>query len=87
MHRRDRLLETMTALLCDNPKVLDTPGAVQVRNCNLIGYAENILGFPGGGLSYRHAADGRVVPRRHLSTCNCAYRRYSIRATFLRGHG
>ena len=55
-------------------------GAVLVRDCNAIGYAESILGFPGGGLRYLDAADGRVVPTMHLSTCNCAYRREAIEA-------
>ena len=64
--------------LRNNPRILGVAGAVLVRNCGLIGYAENILGFPGGGLRYRHAAKGGVVPTRHLSTCNCAYRRDAI---------
>ena len=71
-------LESLTAPLCDDPKVLGVAGAVLVRDCNLIGYAENILGFPGGGLRYRDGAGGRVVPTRHLSSCNCAYRREAI---------
>src|SRR4029453_17580941 len=41
---------------------------------------ESILGFPGGGLRYYHAAGGRVVPTALLSTCNCAYRRTAIEA-------
>jgi GT2 family glycosyltransferase len=53
-------------------------GAVLVRNCGHIGYAENILGFPGGGLRYLHHAQELVVPTRYLSTCNCAYRRKAI---------
>jgi GT2 family glycosyltransferase len=46
----------------------------------VIGYAESVLGFPGGGLRYLAAAAGRVVPTTHLSTCNCAYRREAIEA-------
>ena len=64
-------------LLAD-PTVGGAAGAVMVRDCNAIGYAESILGFPGGGLRYLDAADGRVVPTAHLSTCNCAYRREAI---------
>lgn len=59
-------------------RLLGVAGAVLVRNCGAIGYAENILGFPGGGLRYLHEANGRVVPTRHLSTCNCAYRRQAV---------
>src|SRR5207247_2383836 len=51
---------------------------VLVRDCNAVGYAENILGFPGGGLRYLAAAGGRVVPTAFLSTCNCVYRRAAI---------
>ncbi len=58
--------------------VLGVAGAVMVRDCGRIGYAENILGFPGGGLRYRHAAQGLLTPTRFLSTCNCAYRREAI---------
>lgn len=63
-----------------DPAVAGTAGAVMVRDCNAVGYAENILGFPGGGLRYVAAAHGRVVPTRFLSTCNCVYRRAAIEA-------
>ena len=63
-----------------DPAVAGTAGAVLVRDCNAVGYAENILGFPGGGLRYLAAAGGRVVPTRFLSTCNCVYRRAAIEA-------
>ncbi len=59
-------------------RLLGVAGAVLVRNCGAVGYAENILGFPGGGLRYLDGANGRVVPTRHLSTCNCAYRRQAV---------
>lgn len=71
-------LEALTAPFAGAPGVLGVAGAVMVRDCGAIGYAENILGFPGGGVRYRHAAGGRVVPTRYLSTCNCAYRRDAI---------
>ena len=61
-----------------DPQTLGVAGAIMVRDCGVIGYAENILGFPGGGLRYLHAAGGRVVPTRYLSTCNCAYRRKAV---------
>lgn len=71
-------IENLTAPLRANPEILGVAGAVLVRDCGPIGYAENILGFPGGGLRYRHAARGRVVPTRYLSTCNCAYRKEAV---------
>jgi GT2 family glycosyltransferase len=74
-------IETLTAPMQHDESILGVAGAVLVRECGLIGYAENILGFPGGGLRYLHAARGRVVPTRYLSTCNCAYRRSAILRT------
>jgi GT2 family glycosyltransferase len=72
-------LDALLAPLAD-PAVAGVAGAVLVRDCNAVGYAENILGFPGGGLRYLAAARGRVVPTTFLSTCNCAYRRAAIEA-------
>ena len=71
-------IEALTAPLQSDANVVGVAGAVRVRDCGLIGYAENILGFPGGGLRYLHDAQGRVVPTRYLSTCNCAYRRKAV---------
>jgi GT2 family glycosyltransferase len=72
-------LDALLAPMAD-PAVAGTAGAVLVRDCNAIGYAENILGFPGGGLRYLAAAGGRVVPTTFLSTCNCVYRRAAVEA-------
>ena len=70
-------LDALLAPMAD-PAVAGTAGAVLVRDCNAVGYAENILGFPGGGLRYLAAAGGRVVPTSFLSTCNCVYRRTAV---------
>jgi GT2 family glycosyltransferase len=70
--------DALLAPLLADPAVGGAAGAVLVRDCNAIGYAESILGFPGGGLRYLDAAGGRVVPTTWLSTCNCAYRRAAI---------
>lgn len=69
---------SLAAPFREDARLLGVAGAVLVRNCGAIGYAENVLGFPGGGLRYLHEAEGRVVPTRHLSTCNCAYRRQAV---------
>lgn len=71
-------IEALTAPFARDPQVLGVAGAVLVRGCGVIGYAENILGFPGGGLRYLHQAQGKVVSTRYLSTCNCAYRRDAL---------
>ena len=67
--------EALLAPFRQDSEVLGVAGAVAVHDCGLIGYAENILGFPGGGLRYAHDAQGHTVPTRYLSTCNCAYRK------------
>lgn len=71
-------IEALTAPFSRDPRVLGVAGAVMVRECGPLGYAENILGFPGGGLRYLAEARGQPVPTRHLSTCNCAYRKDAI---------
>ena len=72
-------LDALLAPMAD-PAVAGTAGAVLVRDCNALGYAESILGFPGGGLRYLDAARGRVMPTTFLSTCNCVYRRTAVEA-------
>ena len=71
-------LDGLIAPLRANRDILGVAGAVLVRDCGLLGYAESILGFPGGGLRYLHQARGKVVTTRYLSTCNCAYRRDAL---------
>jgi len=58
-----------------DPEVMGVAGAVKVRDCNAIGWAENIIGVPGGGLRYVAIANGRYIPTDYLSTVNCAYRK------------
>jgi GT2 family glycosyltransferase len=70
--------EALVRPLREEPEIVGAAGAVMVRDCNRIGYTENILGFPGGGLRFVHQAGGRIVPTRHLTTCNCAYRRHVV---------
>jgi GT2 family glycosyltransferase len=71
-------MEALIAPMQHDESILGVAGAVLVRECGPIGYAENILGFPGGGLRYLHEARGKVVPTRYLSTCNCAYRKEAV---------
>ncbi len=53
--------------------VVGVAGAVKVKDCNLVGYSENVLGFPGGGALYLHQSGGTLRDTSCLSTCNCAY--------------
>ena len=71
-------LDGLIAPLRANRDILGFAGAVLVRDCGLLGYAESILGFPGGRLRYPHQARGKVVTTRYLSTCDCAYRRDAV---------
>lgn len=56
-------------------EIMGVAGGVLVKDCNLIGYAENVLGFPNGGLMRIHNSGGKAVETKELSTCNCAYRK------------
>ena len=56
----------------EDSDVLGVAGAIAVQDCGLIGYAENILGFPGGGLRYAHHAKGHTGQ-------HAIYRRATVR--------
>ncbi len=60
--------------------VIGAAGSVKVKDCNLIGYCENVIGFPGGGVLYLHQSGGKPRDTRCLSTCNCAYYKDEILA-------
>ncbi len=76
---RDWLVEIVRPL--DKPGgVVGAAGSVKVKDCNLIGYCENVLGFPGGGALYAHQSGGKLRDTRCLSTCNCAYYKDEILA-------
>lgn len=71
-------LRELVMPLLDHPDVAGVAGAVLPRNASLLGLCEYVLGYPGGGLRYIHAAAGRLVETGHLSTVNCAYRRRAL---------
>jgi len=71
-------LEALLLPFDDDRCPVGVAGAVSVRGCGPLGYAENILGFPAGGLRYRHEARGHIQRTHYLSTCNCAYRREAL---------
>jgi GT2 family glycosyltransferase len=67
----DSLLEPFS-----DSSVAGVQGGVSVPNdTNGIGWAESILGFPGGGLKRLAQANGKNQETREISTLNCAYRR------------
>jgi len=71
-------LNELVQPLLDNPAAGASAGAVGVPKCGPIGLCENILGFPGGGLAFVHAARGKIMPLKTFSTCNCAIRRAAL---------
>ena len=70
-----RWLRELVEPLVLDPDVAGVGGAVLPLGPGLIGVCEHVLGYPGGGFRYVHAARGEVVATRQLNTVNCAYRR------------
>lgn len=62
-----------------NASVVGVQGGVTVpESTNAIGWAESILGFPGGGITRILRAKGENGLTREISTLNCAYRKWVI---------
>ncbi len=63
----------------ENPDVVGAQGGVTVpKTSNAIGWAESILGFPGGGIARIVQAKGESQTTKEISTLNCAYRKWVI---------
>ncbi|MDQ7011493.1 MAG: glycosyltransferase [Mariprofundaceae bacterium] len=59
----------------DDPDVLGVQGGVTVpEGTNAIGWAESLLGFPGGGIARIHHAGNKAQDTIEVSTLNAAYR-------------
>jgi GT2 family glycosyltransferase len=59
--------------------VIGVQGGVTVsQTANAVGWAESILGFPGGGIARVLQAKGENRSTREISTLNCAYRKWVI---------
>ncbi len=71
-------LRELVKPLLDHPDAAGVGGAVLPKKSTLLGLCEYVLGYPGGGLRYTHAAAGKLVETRYLSTVNCAYRRPAL---------
>ncbi len=72
-------LEKLVEPLLADEAVLGVQGGVTVpAQSNTIGWAETLLGFPGGGLKRIIEAGGKWQPTRDVSTLNCAYRKRII---------
>jgi len=65
-----------------DPTVLGVQGGVTVpEGTSAAGWAETLLGFPGGGLQRVVLAAGQWQATREVSTLNAAYRQAAIAAT------
>ena len=74
-------LEKLIQPMVIDEDVLGVQGGVAVpEQSNIIGWAESILGFPGGGLKRIVEAKGINIETKEISTLNCAYRRKAIEA-------
>jgi GT2 family glycosyltransferase len=73
----EKLIQPMFA----DSSLLGVQGGVTVpKQSNIIGWAESILGFPGGGIKRIVEAKGINIETKEISTLNCAYRRKAIDA-------
>jgi GT2 family glycosyltransferase len=69
-------LEKLIQPLLEDDSVLGVQGGVSVpAQSNIVGWAETLLGFPGGGLKRILEAEEKWEKTENISTLNCAYRR------------
>ena len=74
----DWLQKLVWPLLAEDT-ILGVQGGVTVPSkTNAIGWAETLLGFPGGGLKRILDSGGQWMETQHISTLNCAYRKSII---------
>ena len=72
-------LEKLIQPMFVDSAVLGVQGGVTVsEQSSIIGWAESILGFPGGGIKRIVEAKGNNIETMEISTLNCAYRRKAI---------
>ena len=73
-HWLDELLEPFK-----DASIIGVQGGVRVPpTSNAVGWAESLLGFPGGGIRRIFDSCGRIKKTREISTLNCAYRKEII---------
>jgi GT2 family glycosyltransferase len=65
----------------EDEQVLGVQGGVVVpEGTNALGWAENLLGFPGGGITRVVQANGKVQETKEVSTLNACYRKSAVEA-------
>ena len=71
----DKLLKPLAA----NSSILGVQGGVTIpAGSNCVGWAESLLGFPGGGVKRILESDGQIQKTCYVSTLNCAYTREAV---------
>jgi GT2 family glycosyltransferase len=65
-------------LKCLDDTIAGVTGGVLVKNCNIIGYCENLLGLPAGGLKKIDEAKNSTQTTEELITCNALIRKKAI---------
>lgn len=71
----DGWLEKLIAPIQRDKTIVGTQGGVSVPDsANAVGWAESLLGFPGGGITRVLQANGKPHRTGEISTLNCAYR-------------
>ncbi|MFC1580658.1 glycosyltransferase [Thermodesulfobacteriota bacterium] len=73
-HIFDRWLDMLLKPFKDRSLVGVQGGVTVPAETNAIGWAETILGVPGGGVRRLLESKGRIQETREISTLNCAYR-------------
>lgn len=68
-------------LNCLDDTTAGVTGGVLVKDCNVIGYCENLLGFPAGGLRKIHESKNSPQTTEELITCNALIRKEAIIAS------
>jgi GT2 family glycosyltransferase len=75
---QDKWLDNLLEPLKED-SVVGVQGGVNVpESTNPIGWAESILGVPGGGIRRVLRAKGQVQETKEISTLNCAYRMWAV---------
>ncbi len=77
---RNGWLENLLKPFQDETVVGVQGGVVVPEGTNAVGWAESILGFPGGGVKRIIASGGSVQETIEISTVNSAYRRWVVEA-------
>ena len=75
---REGWLDNLLRPLNDDSIVGVQGGVCVPDDTNPLGWAESILGLPGGGIRRVHLSKGKTQDTREISTLNCAYRRWVI---------